>query len=235
MTHPSNNVLLCVDDSVTMQTVAEITFRDSEWEYLGARTADEARTAASKSPSLILVDAVMPDGSGYELARELKAANHSAIVVMVCGNSESYDEGRGAAAGIDGHIIKPWQTDKIVEQLAALQSAGPSTCASLTPSVNSSVFEQTPSEHPPSGEQQISARPPMVKQAPARPVRLVLANQAEADAESKARILGLSSQQAIDLNSVSRELLEQIIWEVVPDLAEAIIRECLSQLPVKTK
>ena len=86
-----SNILLCVDDSVTMQTVAEITFRKSDWEYVGARNSDEAKSSASaKSPSVILVDAVLSEGSGYGLASELKAASPGAVVIMMCGNSEVY-------------------------------------------------------------------------------------------------------------------------------------------------
>mgnify|MGYP003652264026 CR=1 FL=1 len=125
-----SNILLCVDDSVTMQTVAEITFRKSDWEYVGARNGDDAKSEASaKSPSVILVDAVLSNESGYDLARDLKAANPGAVVIMMCGNSEAYDEAKGAASGCDGHVVKPWQTDKVVEQIAEIANAGPSAAA----------------------------------------------------------------------------------------------------------
>ena len=35
-----SKVILCADDSVTMQTVAEITFRATDFAYAGARSAD---------------------------------------------------------------------------------------------------------------------------------------------------------------------------------------------------
>ena len=37
-----SKIILCADDSVTMQKVAEITFRGSDYTYVGARSADEA-------------------------------------------------------------------------------------------------------------------------------------------------------------------------------------------------
>ncbi|MCP4448346.1 MAG: response regulator [Myxococcales bacterium] len=294
-----SNILLCVDDSVTMQTVAEITFRKSNWEYVGARNNNEAKSSAStKPPCLILVDAVMPDGSGYDLAKELKAAHSGAVVVMMCGNSEVYDEGKGAAAGCDGHIVKPWQTDKVVEKLAEFVSAGPSASApaaaaaapaakpvadagpprsatlmgmpalemppskplpagvaAIKPSLKipAAVKPAIPEVKAPQSPSPVAAKPaaqapapvaaakpaatrkPMIKAQPGKPIRLVLASQAEAMATGAAQSGGMSSDQASALGDVSREMLERIIWEVVPDLAESIIRENLDTLTAKAR
>ncbi len=332
-----SNVLLYVDDSATMQQVAEFTFFGSDWEYVGARTADEGRsTASAKSPSYIIVDAVMPDGSGYDLAKELKAAHPSATVVMACGNSEAYDSAKGSAAGCAGGIVKPWQTDKIVVQLkelsdgdASSSAASPASPEASTPSAGTPIaaipmvkkrvevgpprsatlmgmpaLEMPPSKPLPAGVASIksgilgksgipgigskpaiptpapptlrspvrtpappiptpappapvaakpqaktpvpapapapapgpaasSAREPMIKGTPGKPIRLVLASQAIAAANQAGNAGGLSDTQASALSDVSRELLEQIIWEVVPDLAEAIIRENLETLAAK--
>lgn len=311
-----SNILLFVDDSATMQQVAEYTFQGSDWEYVGARTADEGRSNASaKSPSLIIVDAVMPDGSGYDLAKELKASNPNATVVMACGNSEAYDSAKGSAAGCAGGIVKPWQTDKIVVQLKELSDGNSASAAPVAaapaqksapiskgtplaaiPVVKKKVevgpprsatlmgmpaLEMPPSKPLPAGVAAIKSgiptrpaiptpappirtplppiptpaplaakpvakpgiktpipgvpaeRAPMIKATPGKPIRLVLASQAMAAATQAGQSGGLSGAQSSALSDVSRELLEQIIWEVVPDLAEAIIRENLETLASK--
>ncbi len=304
-----SNILLCVDDSVTMQTVAEITFRKSDWEYVGARSGADAKSEASaKSPSVILVDAVLSEGSGYGLARELKAATPGAVVIMMCGNSEAYDEAKGAEAGCDGHVVKPWQTDKVVEQIAELAKAGPSASApapaapdpvAAAPSapvakpkpidpprsatlMGMPALEMPPSKPLPAGVAAIkpaakapapvkpaipavktpppptpvakpavpvpapltaapapaaapAGRAPMIKAQPGKPIRLVLASQAEAMAKNAAQSGGMTTDQASALGDVSREMLERIIWEVVPDLAESIIRENLDTLTAKAR
>jgi CheY-like chemotaxis protein len=289
-----SNLILCVDDSVTMQTAAEITFRGSDYKYVGARSADEARTANNQTPSIVLVDNSLPDGSGYDLAKELKAANAGAIVLMLCGNGEAYDEGKGAAAGCDGHVVKPWQTDKLVEKLKTLSDSGPSAAApaaaaaapaaaaeskepprsatlmgmpalempgkplpkgvaaikSSKPAIPA-MAAKPPAKTPPppvkaapprktppppvAAKPAAAARAPMIAKAPGKPIRLVLASQAEAGAHSGAVAAGMSAEQATALGSVSRELLEQIIWEVVPDLAETIIRDNLDTLTAKAR
>jgi len=42
--------------------------------------------------------------------------------------------------------------------------------------------------------------------------------------------LGLSPQQADAVLALSREVIERVVWEIVPDLAETIIREELKRL-----
>src|SRR5687768_10472754 len=126
-----SKTILCTDDSATMQKVAEITFAATEYRYVGARTVDEAlKLARSEKPALILADAVMPGKNGYDLCRAVKSeSDMSGIAVLImCGNSQAYDGGRGEAAGADGHVTKPWDTqvmlDKVAETLARVDSEG---------------------------------------------------------------------------------------------------------------
>ncbi len=75
----------------------------------------------------------------------------------------------------------------------------------------------------------------MIAATPGKPIRLVLASQAEAMAQDAAKAGGMTGEQASALSDVSRDMLERIIWEVVPDLAESIIRENLDTLTAKAR
>ncbi|HUQ01820.1 MAG TPA: response regulator [Kofleriaceae bacterium] len=124
-------VILCADDSVTMQTVAEITFRGTDYTYVGARSVDEALDKAKgQRPALVLADAVMSGKTGYDLCQALKsdAATADVPVVILCGNSAPYDAARGAQVGADGTLTKPWDTqvmlDKVGEILEKVAQSG---------------------------------------------------------------------------------------------------------------
>ncbi len=126
-----SKIILCADDSVTMQTVAEITFRGTDLVYVGARSADEAvQKAKQQRPSLVLADAVMPGKTGYDLCQALKSDPSLADVpvVILCGNSQAYDAARGAQVGADGSLSKPWDSqvmlDKVVELIEKAASGG---------------------------------------------------------------------------------------------------------------
>jgi len=115
--------ILCADDSVTMQTVAEITFRATDFEYVGAKSADEAlEKARANKPTLILADAVMPDKDGYELCEALKKDPDlsDVPVMMMCGKSQEYDPQRGTQVGADGHVTKPWDSQVMLDTVDAL-------------------------------------------------------------------------------------------------------------------
>jgi hypothetical protein len=74
-----------------------------------------------------------------------------------------------------------------------------------------------------------SARAPMIKGRPKRNLRLVPINEVAAQV-AKENGLELSSPEMQALIKLSREVVERIVWEIVPDLAETIIRHNLDKL-----
>jgi CheY-like chemotaxis protein len=116
-----SKIILVADDSTTMQQVAEITFKATEFTYVGARSADEAvEKARSQKPALVLADAVMQGKSGYDLCQALKSDGKlgDVPVVILCGNSAAFDAAKGAQVGADGSLSKPWDTQVMLEKVA---------------------------------------------------------------------------------------------------------------------
>jgi len=135
-----SKIILCADDSATMQKVAEITFRATEYSYVGAQNVDVALTKARQDkPVLVLADASMPGKDGYDLCKAIKGDSSLAgvPVVLLCGKSQAYDSDRGADVGADGHLTKPWDTqvmiDKVAEILAKAGSAGVAATPAAAP------------------------------------------------------------------------------------------------------
>ena len=117
-----SKIVLCVDDSATMQQVADITFRGTEFTYVGARSFDEGLDKArSQKPAIILADSHMPGNgkSGYDLCLALKsdAATAGIPVVILIGNAAPYDSARGAQVGADANLPKPWDTQTMLEKV----------------------------------------------------------------------------------------------------------------------
>jgi CheY-like chemotaxis protein len=161
-----SKVILCADDSVTMQTVAEITFRTTEYGYLGARSADEAiEKVKAQRPVLVLADAVMPGKTGYELCQALKAdpATADIPVVILCGNSAPFDGAKGAQVGADGSLTKPWDTqvmlDKVTEILDKVAATGVAKIAGGAKAAAPAIAAPAPAAAP----------APMAAPAPAAP------------------------------------------------------------------
>src|SRR5262245_37956906 len=115
--------ILCADDSATMQKVVAITFGQTDYQVSAAKSVDEALAVAKQNrPDLVLADAVMPGKTGYDLCLALKSdgALKSVPVVILCGNSQPYDEARGKAVGADAHLAKPWDTQVFLDKVNEL-------------------------------------------------------------------------------------------------------------------
>jgi CheY-like chemotaxis protein len=104
-----------------MQQVADITFRGTEFTYVGARSYDEGlEKARGQKPTLVLADSHMPGGkSGYDLCLALKSdgATANIPVVILIGNAAPFDASRGAQVGADANLPKPWDTQTMLEKV----------------------------------------------------------------------------------------------------------------------
>jgi CheY-like chemotaxis protein len=122
-----SKIVLCVDDSATMQTVADITFRGTEFQYVGARTVEEGlQKAKSQKPAVVLADAAMPGKTGYDLCLALKSDPSTAEipVVLLVGNGTPFDASRGTQVGCDANLPKPWDTQTMLEKVQEVVTKG---------------------------------------------------------------------------------------------------------------
>src|SRR5689334_9162881 len=118
--HLVSKIVLCVDDSATMQQVADITFRGTEFTYVGARSVDEAlQKAKAQKPAVVLADAAMPGKTGYDLCLALKqdGATADVPVVILVGNGAPFDAAKGTQVGADANLPKPWDTQTMLEKV----------------------------------------------------------------------------------------------------------------------
>lgn len=122
-----SKIVLCVDDSATMQMVADITFRGTDFTYVGARTVDEAmQKAKAQKPAIVLADSQMAGKSGYDLCADLKAAMADVPVVILVGNGAPYDAAKGTQVGADANLPKPWDTQTMLEKVTEIVAKGAS-------------------------------------------------------------------------------------------------------------
>lgn len=84
----------------------------------GTETLEKAE---SEKPDLILLDVVMPEPNGYEVARVLKSdpALRYIPIVLLTGRDELHDIIHGLEQGADDYICKPYQSDELVARVHA--------------------------------------------------------------------------------------------------------------------
>lgn len=73
-------------------------------------------------PDIVICDIGLPDISGYEVARELRARHgHSLYIAALTGWGQTADRARAMKAGFDQHILKPADAAKLESVIAAAE------------------------------------------------------------------------------------------------------------------
>ncbi len=92
-----------------------------------AGTVEEARWLVSETKHDVLVlDVMLPDGDGFSLCRELRAAGNWTPVLMLTARDAVTDRVRGLDAGADDYLVKPFAFAELEARLRALDRRGPS-------------------------------------------------------------------------------------------------------------
>jgi PAS domain S-box-containing protein len=124
---PARRVLV-VDDNVDAATMLASFLELSGHRVAVAHTGGDAVAAAARfMPEMVLLDIGLPDISGYEVAREVRALPglHAAMLVAVTGWGQAEDRRRAHEAGFDFHVVKPADPAEVLRLLAALSSGPP--------------------------------------------------------------------------------------------------------------
>jgi two-component system KDP operon response regulator KdpE len=122
----SGTRVLVVDDEPQILRALETNLRGAGYDVVTASTAEEARSAAAlQKPDAVILDLVLPDGSGTALCRDLRRWTSVPVIVLsVVGDQQ---EKVGALdAGADDYVTKPFGMDELLARLrAALRRTTP--------------------------------------------------------------------------------------------------------------
>ncbi len=128
--------ILVVDDDMDTLRLVGLMLERQGYTILAATSGQQALTMAKKEkPTLVLLDIMLPDIDGVEVARHLRAdpATQSTLIVMFTAKSQVEDKLDGFEAGADAYLVKPIQPRELVANVrAVLQRGG----AKVTPAIH---------------------------------------------------------------------------------------------------
>ena len=218
--------ILVADDSITIRKVVELTFAETG---IRVESVGSGREALDRipvlRPDLVLADVVMPEPSGYDVCRAVKASERPVPVLLLAGTFEPFDPERARGVGADGHLIKPFESRTLVERVEALLAAPPSP-------VPAPVAEAPPAEELESVLDDLAAAPPTPESAPPEPEIETLLEEA---VPALPDVPGLSEADLhrlaeIVVSRLAEQVVREVAWEVVPETAERLVRQRLTQL-----
>jgi two-component system KDP operon response regulator KdpE len=122
----SGQRILVVDDEPQILRALGTTLRGAGYDVQIAATAEAAlAAAAARPPEAVILDLVLPDGTGTDVCRELRTWTDAPVVVLSAVGDER-EKVAALDAGADDYVTKPFSVDELLARLrAVLRRSGP--------------------------------------------------------------------------------------------------------------
>jgi two-component system response regulator RegX3 len=112
-------VLLVEDEASISEPFSHALARDG-FVPIVASTIAEARTRLRElDPDIVLLDLMLPDGDGRDLARELHAESQVPIIMLTSRGSE-IDRVVGLELGADDYVVKPFAAAEVIARIRSV-------------------------------------------------------------------------------------------------------------------
>ena len=111
--------ILLVEDDFALAMGTEYALQAEGYEVIHAGNIDSARKALEQSPDLILLDVMLPDGTGFEFCKEMRGANLQTPVIFLTAVGEEANIVQGLEIGADDYVTKPYRVKELLSRIAA--------------------------------------------------------------------------------------------------------------------
>jgi two-component system OmpR family response regulator len=113
--------VLVVDDEPNIVDVISMALRYEGFEVDAAGTGAEALAKARDTrPHVMLLDVMLPDMEGFEVARLLGAERARVPIIFLTARDATEDRVRGLTVGGDDYVTKPFSLEELIARVRAL-------------------------------------------------------------------------------------------------------------------
>ena len=120
--HQQNcEAILLVEDNPKILAMNTKALTRHGYKVVQAETISQAKQLfESESPSLIILDIMLPDGSGLELCEEIRTTNKGIPILFLSALGSGLDVKTGYDIGGDDYLPKPYDLDMLISRVQAL-------------------------------------------------------------------------------------------------------------------
>ena len=114
------STILIVDDEASIRDMVGITLDLAGYNSISAATAHDAHISViDNKPDLILLDWMLPGGSGIELARRLRRdeVTTNIPIIMLTAKASEDNKVQGLMEGVDDYVTKPFSPRELVARI----------------------------------------------------------------------------------------------------------------------
>ncbi len=119
----SGDVVLVVDDEEDIRRLVSFNLDEAGFRAVAVETGGAALTTAAKlGPAVVVLDLMLPDLSGTEVCRRLRADPDlaDAAILMLTARGDEYDRVLGFEVGADDYVVKPFSVRELVMRVKGL-------------------------------------------------------------------------------------------------------------------
>ena len=136
--------ILLVEDDPMLAAVIENGLGERGNSVVAASTAATGRARAmERTCDIIILDIGLPDGSGFDLCRELRAAGLDTPILMLTARESVQDRVHGLEVGADDYLTKPFAFSELVARVTALGRRRPQLAPAIVQVADLSVNLRT--------------------------------------------------------------------------------------------
>ncbi|WP_125704013.1 response regulator transcription factor [Lacticaseibacillus daqingensis] len=114
--------ILVVDDEPAIVTLLQYNLEKEHYKVTTAADGDAALTLALQMPfDFIILDLMLPEMDGFEVTRQLRAANNATPIMILTAKDSETDKIVGLELGADDYVTKPFSPREIVARIKAIE------------------------------------------------------------------------------------------------------------------
>ena len=118
---PTGQRVLVVDDEPNLAEVVTMALRFQGFEVQTAASGREALAAVQRfKPHLMVLDVMLPDMEGFEVAARLGAQRAGVPIVFLTARDATEDKVRGLSGGGDDYMTKPFSLEELVARIRTI-------------------------------------------------------------------------------------------------------------------
>ena len=105
--------ILVVEDNIFLRNLLCETLQSTHKVCSAGSIKEGLQLYLDKAPDIVFLDINLPDGSGHDLARQIKQHGPGSFIVMATANDHAGDKTEAKVNGVDGFIIKPFDKKSV--------------------------------------------------------------------------------------------------------------------------
>jgi two-component system, OmpR family, response regulator RegX3 len=125
-------VLIVEDEEAITAPLTEALGREGFRTETAGTLAEGREAARAARPDLVLLDVMLPDGTGFDLLRDLRSDGHVPVIMLTARGDEA-DRVLGLELGADDYVVKPFSARELTARIRAVLRRTSAVAAPASP------------------------------------------------------------------------------------------------------